>query len=368
VKIAKLETFSTADVGVVKLTADSGDVGWGQLSPYHSDISASVFHRQVAPWALGREISDWETLFDEVLEIEFKFPGSYVRRALGGLDTAVWDLRGRLEGKSVCELLGGTPRGIDVYASSMRRDIAPAADAARLAVLQQEFGYRAVKVRIGRENGHDVDEWPGRTEDIIASVPSALDPATALMVDANCGYTPATAIEVGRRLDDHGFGHFEEPCPYWEYEQTCEVRRGLADRAIRVAGGEQDCDLSTWRRLIELGVFDLVQPDLLYLGGITPSMRVASLSAAAGYPCLPHSANLALGVVFTLHYVGAIGNGLDLVEWSIEGPEYYPWQYGLYDPVPAVVDGRVRIPDGPGWGVDIRPSWLESATRTTSEL
>ena len=86
-----------------------GAEGWGQVSTYHADITAQVLHRQIAPYALGRDPDELETLVDEILEIEFKYPGSYVRRALTGLDTAVWDLRGKLAGKSVCELLGGGP-------------------------------------------------------------------------------------------------------------------------------------------------------------------------------------------------------------------------------------------------------------------
>jgi len=229
-RIDKLETFATEDVAFVRLTTEDGAEGRGQLSTYHSDITARMFHRQVAPWALGRDTDEMETLLDGIAEIEFKFPGSYVRRALGGLDTAVWDWRGKRAGVSTCELLGGTPRLFLVYASSMRRDISPTDEAARPAQLQQDEGYTAFKFRIASENGHDRDEWEGRTEAIVPTVRAALDPGTRLMVDANCGYSPAKAIEVGRFLDDHGVAHFEEPCPHWEYEQSGEVHRALDDR------------------------------------------------------------------------------------------------------------------------------------------
>ena len=367
-RIARLETFSRPDVALVRLTTDGGEQGWGQISPYHSDIAAQVLHRQVAPWVLGKDIDDPERLFDEVLLAEFKFPGSYVRRAFGGFDTALWDLKGKLEGRSVCELLGGDRRPLEVYASSMRRDIHPTEEGRRLARLQQEHGFRSVKVRIGRENGKDEDEWPGRTEEIIATIPAGLDPNTRLMVDANCGFRPHKAIEVGRRLAAAGFSHLEEPCPYWEYEQTALVREALDELKIEVAGGEQDCELATWRRMIERRVFDVAQPDVLYLGGLTPSLALCRMAAEAGLPILPHSANLAMGVVFTLHLVASIPNGRDLVEWSIEGSDYYPWQYDLYDPVPVVADGMVVIPDGPGWGIEPRRDWLEASQRQVSEL
>lgn len=110
-KIAKLETFTDEFVGFVKVTTDAGEVGWGQTSTYNADITATVFHRQVAPWVLGRDATDIQALIDRVEEKEHKYPGSYRCRALAGLDTALWDLHGRIAGKPVVALLGGKPGG-----------------------------------------------------------------------------------------------------------------------------------------------------------------------------------------------------------------------------------------------------------------
>jgi L-alanine-DL-glutamate epimerase-like enolase superfamily enzyme len=363
VRIASIETFSTRDVGMVRVRTDDGAFGWGQVSPYNADITAQVVHRQVAPHALGQDALDLEGLSDLVLEREHKFPGSYMCRALCGLDTALWDLRGRLEGKSVCELLGGTPRPLRVYASSMRRDITPEAEAERLVRLRDRHGYDAFKVRVGSECGHDRDEWPGRTEAIVPTVREALGDDVALLVDANSCYTPKKAIEVGRRLEDHGVRHFEEPCPYWELEWTKEVADALD---LDVTGGEQDCELPTWRRMIAMRAVDVVQPDVCYLGGLTRTLRVAALARTHGLPVTPHSANLSLVTVFTLHMMGAIAGAGPYVEFSIEGPDYYPWQEGLYAPALVARDGKVAIPDGPGWGVEIDQGWLDRAVYQAS--
>ncbi|MEM7258235.1 MAG: mandelate racemase/muconate lactonizing enzyme family protein, partial [Pseudomonadota bacterium] len=80
-KITTIESFANEFVGFVRLTAESGDQGWGQVSTYHSDITAAVLHRQVAPWVLGRDTTDLDDLLDTVLEREHKFPGSYMCRA-----------------------------------------------------------------------------------------------------------------------------------------------------------------------------------------------------------------------------------------------------------------------------------------------
>jgi L-alanine-DL-glutamate epimerase-like enolase superfamily enzyme len=358
-KIASLETFADQFVCFVRVTSDSGAVGWGQTSTYNADITAAIFHRQVAPWALGADAFDIEALVSRIEEREHKFPGSYRCRAIAGLDTALWDLRGRLEGKPVVELLGGKPRRLRAYASSMRRDITPQDEAARLVGLRDARGFDAFKWRVGAECGHDVDEWPGRTEAIVPAVARALGPKVDKLVDANSGFSPRRAIEVGRLLEAEDVGHYEEPCPYWKLEETKEVTDTLD---IDVTGGEQDCDLATWARMIEMRAVDVVQPDIMYMGGICRTLKVVEMAAAAGLPCTPHSANLSLVTLCTMHLLGAIANAGKYLELSIEGPDYYPWQQGLFveDPY-RVTEGHVTIPSSPGWGVEIDPQWLAAS-------
>lgn len=365
-KIAKLETFADEFVCFVKVTADDGSIGWGQTSTYNADISATVFHRQVVPWVLGQQASDIQALIDRVEEKEHKYPGSYRCRALAGLDTALWDLQGRLAGKPVVELLGGKPRRLRAYASSMKRDITPQQEAQRLVALRDEFGFTAFKWRVAAECGRDVDEWPGRTEDIVPTVSRALGDGIDKLVDANSGYSPPRAIEVGRLLEQEGVGHFEEPCPYWHLEQTKQVTDALS---LDVTGGEQDWDLATWQRMIDLRAVDVVQPDVMYMGGLTRTLTVARMAAEAGLPVTPHSANLSLVTMCTMHLLGAIPNAGKYLELSIEGADYYPWQQELFlgDPY-RVVDGHVTIPAGPGWGVEINPQWLARAAYRSATL
>ena len=364
-RIAGIETFATEWVGFVRVRTDDGGEGWGQVSPYHADVAVEVLHRQVAPHVLGADPDDAEALGARVLEAEHKFPGSYVCRALGGVDTALWDLRAKRAGVPVCVLAGGSARPLEAYASSMRRDIAPAEEARRLARLRDEHGYRAFKFRVGRECGHDADEWPGRTEQIVPAVRRALGDDARLLVDANSCYSPTRAIEVGRMLEAYGVEHFEEPCPYWEIEQTAVVAATLD---LAVAGGEQDCFLWQWRRIVGLPAVDVVQPDVCYVGGFTRALAVARMAAEAGLPVTPHSANLSLVTTFAQHLMCAIPNAGPYLELSIEGPDYYPWQYGLLDRPIAVADGRLPAPAGPGWGVEPDPGWLAAATHRVSEL
>ncbi|HUN27922.1 MAG TPA: mandelate racemase/muconate lactonizing enzyme family protein [Steroidobacteraceae bacterium] len=366
IKIRRLETFASEFVCFVRLTTDSGAVGWGQTSPYNADITTQVFHRQVAPWALGADALEIDALIERIEEREHKFPGSYRCRALAGLDTALWDLRGKLAGRPVVELLGGTPRRLRAYASSMRRDISPAEEAERFVRLRDERGFDAFKWRVGAECGHDVDEWPGRTEEIVPRVARALGDEVAKLVDANSGFSPPRAIAVGKLLEAEGVSHYEEPCPYWKLEQTKRVRDALA---LDVTGGEQDWDLATWERMLAMRAVDIVQPDVMYMGGLARTLQVARMAAQADLPCTPHSANLSLVTVCAMHLLGAIANAGKYLELSIEGDDYYPWQRGLFveDPY-QVTDGCVTIPSAPGWGVEVSPRWLERAAYRCTEL
>lgn len=365
-KITKIESFCNEYIGFVRLTNEDGAQGWGQVSTYNSDITCQILHRQVAPWTLGEKTEDLDDLLDLVTEREHKFPGSYLRRAMGGFDTAIWDMKGKVTGQPVVKLLGGNPGSLRAYASSMKRDITPKDEAYRLCKLRDKVGFDAFKVRAGAEVGRNKDEWPGRTEEIIPTISRELGDRVDLLIDANSCYTVDRAIEIGKLLQDNGFSHFEEPCPYWELEQTKAVTDALE---IDVTGGEQDCDLPTWRRMIEMGAVNIAQPDILYLGGINRTLRVVDLAKSAGIPITPHCANLSLVTLFTMHLLKAIPNAGKYLEFSIEGSDYYPWQQDLFleDPY-SVDDGKVTISDKPGWGIEIRSDWLEKSTYQCSEL
>jgi L-alanine-DL-glutamate epimerase-like enolase superfamily enzyme len=365
-KLKRIETFCRPEVGFVRITTEDGSQGWGQVSTYHSDITCQVLHRQVAPWMLGQDLGDLDDLLDLVTEREHKFPGSYLRRAMAGVDTALWDMWGKQAGKPVAELLGGSAGPLRAYASSMKRDITPKDEASRLKALRDRDGFDAFKVRAGAEVGRNKDEWPGRTEEIIPTMRRELGPDVALLIDANSCYSPKRAIEVGHMLQDHGFSHYEEPCPYWELEQTKEVTDALE---IDVTGGEQDCDLPTWKRMIDMRAVDIVQPDILYLGGINRTLRVARMAAEANLPVTPHCANLSLVTLFTMHLLRAIPNAGKYLEFSIEGADYYPWQYDLFveDPY-TITDGKAHVSDKPGWGVEIQAEWLAKSEYQVSEL
>ena len=365
-KIAKIETFSQQNIAAVKVTTNNGQSGWGQISTYNSDLAATVLHRNLAHMVLGRDAADIDEIVDRCVEGNLKYPWSYVNRALGGIDTAIWDLYGRIKGKPVCELLGGEVKPVRIYGSSMSRTIKAEEEVVRMVRLRDEKGITAFKFRIGKEASHNVDAWENRTEEMITTVGPALSDSCNLLVDANSCYTPDRAIHYGRMLEEHGIGQFEEPCPYWETEWIKEVTDTLE---MDVSGGEQDNDIAKWRRMINTRTFDIIQPDPLYLGGITRTWRTALMAHQAGIPCIPHSANHAMVTLFTLHLMRAIPNPGNYLEFSIEFDSGINNEArALYAPLLEIENGSLHLPAEPGWGVTVHQDWLDRSEYQVSEL
>ncbi len=361
-KIIRFDTYALPQVGVLKLTLEDGTVGWGQIASFEAaDIVAEILHRQIAPHLLGIDWPSVESLLSAITDRTLKFHGSHISRGTAAIDTALIDALARRERKLVTEWLGGDTRPVPVYGSSMLRSITPQAEGERLLRLQQEQGFRAFKVRVGRECGHDQDEWPGRTEALVPQVRRVLGDEAVIHADGNSGYTPARAIEVGQLLQAYGFGHFEEPCPYWMLHWTREVSQALV---MPVAGGEQDHSLPTWHSMIEDRVVDIVQPDICYCGGITRALEIARHAAQRNLLCVPHCANHSLILIFTMHLWNALPNAGPFMEYSIEDQALYA---GLYRNAPVLRDGLLHFnPEGYGWGVQISDEWLARASHRAS--
>jgi L-alanine-DL-glutamate epimerase-like enolase superfamily enzyme len=208
--------------------------------------------------------------------------------------------------------------------------------------------------------GHDVDAAPGRTERLIPYMRQAMGDGFDLSADANGGFSVGRAIRIGRLLEEYGYFFFEEPCPFTDIERTAQVAAALD---IPVAGGEQDNSLPQFQRMLMIGAVDIVQPDVGYLGGIARTRKVATLADIAGIPCTPHCSNHSMLQVFVLHLAASMPACFQYQEWSIEPT---PWTDEIYESMLRVVGGEVAVPQAPGWGVEILPSFLSQAQHMMS--
>jgi L-alanine-DL-glutamate epimerase-like enolase superfamily enzyme len=269
---------------------------------------------------------------------------------------------GKAHGQPVYQLLGGRFRpSVPVYGSAMRRDTTPEEEVDRVVAAVAEHGFRAVKVKIGERNGRDAESRTGRTWRLVPLLRKELGDAVEISADANGAYSAGQAIRIGRLLEEYGYLHFEEPVPFWEYENAATVAAALD---IPVGLGEQEFSVDALRRIVALGAADVIQPDVCYVGGISRARQVADLANVAGLPCVPHSSGRSLTAIFTAHLVTAMPACNLFHEWTIEDAS----SMRVYEPFPVARNGEVVLPDTPGWGVEIAEATLQRMPRRVSTL
>lgn len=361
-RVEHIETYVHHNVCIVRVRTDDGAEGIGQTAPGQAHISAEVLHSLVAPHFLGRDPFAIGSLVDECARAQYKYWGSFFFRALGGVDTALWDLMGKAQGRPVYDLLGGKVReNVPVYASSMSRETTPEDEAARLAGHVEELGFNCVKIKIGKRVGRDADAQKDRTATLVPLLRSTLGDSVDIMADANGCYSPAQAVRVGRMLEEYAYCHLEEPNPAWELDNMAEVAAALD---IPVGAGEQEFSLEIIWRMISQRLVDVIQPDICYVGGLTRAKRVAELAEVAGIPCTPHCSNRSMVQVFTAHFALAMPAVSQFQEWSIEKQRRVGQ---IYEPVPVVRDGTIELSDAPGWGVEVPKTFLDEADHRVSK-
>lgn len=347
-KITRVECLNLQRTLLVRLHTDEGLTGVGECSPMNLAVVQAHVEHSLAPLVTGRDPFDIEALMERVFVQTYKIAGQTQAMAISGIEIACWDLCGKALGAPVYKLLGGACRkAIPVYASSMRRDIQPDDEARRLAGLVAAHGYKAVKVRVGSTYGFDQDQWPGRSEAVVATVRAALGDSVDIMVDGNSCFSASRAIELGRRLEAYRIFHFEEPCPYTDLDATARVARALD---VPVAGGEQDWDLRRFKEMLAKEAVDIVQPDPIKVGGLLQTKKVAALAEAFGAPVTMHNAQPNVGTVAALHVAAATPACRYPQEYSIEP---HPLRDILFTPRLEVVDGRIAVPEGPGLGIEL---------------
>ncbi len=266
---------TTRSALLVKIETDAGIVGWGETAPVSG--AQSTIEQQLTPQLIGQNPLHYRRLWRNLWGPNF---GNGL--AVGAVEMALNDLRGKVLGLSVAELFGGRLRDkVPVYGSTMNyvegeepEDLFPREAAARVAE-----GYKALKMRIGRYS-------VAREAKFIRAVRDAVGPDVRLMADANAAYTLRSAVQMGRVLDELNFDFFEEPLPqsprYAGYE---ELRDKLP---LPLAGGEAVDSRIAAKDLIDRRAVDIIQPDAALCGGIGEALFIGEMAALAGIRCIPH--------------------------------------------------------------------------------
>ncbi|MFC2116522.1 mandelate racemase/muconate lactonizing enzyme family protein, partial [Bacteroidota bacterium] len=315
-----------------------------------------IFESLVAPLFIGKDARDIETLVDLVYIKNYKMAGQSLWCPLAYIEQSIFDLLGRVAGKPAGELMGGRIReDISVYLSGSGRDLSAEEEVDIYVRGVEETGAKAVKFKIGGRMSRNADAYPGRTEKLLELARKRLGEDMLLFADANGSYDAAHAIEVGRMLESLDFRFFEEPCPWQEYSET---QKATASLDIPVACGEQDSSLWQFNWMIENKVMDIVQCDMNYNGGLTRGARVARMGENVGMSIIPHNTQTGIASVNILQFASRTPNIGDTIEYPWRKPQQ---KESWYAPNFMIEDGVLKIPSGPGMGVDIDPDYLAGA-------
>lgn len=354
---------------LVEIETDNGLVGIGEAGSAGGPLASTqvVVEQELKPLLLGEDPLLIERLWQKMFQRSRQHGRrGIVMHAISGIDIALWDLAGKVAKLPLYRLFGAYRDKVEAYASGgfyqEGKDIAALADEAGRAV---EQGYRAMKMKIGRNPStqtnlremlaHDDLCVVSLEEDVerVAAVRQALGAEAKLMVDINCAWSPALAMQMGKAMEPYHLYWIEEPVATDNIRGSAEVARTLT---TAIAGYETEVGLYGFRELITQGAVDIVQPDIAWAGGFSECRRIAALAHAHNLMVAPHAFSSAITLVASMHLLASIPNGLIL---EFDQNPHALREYLLKEPIRADHEGYVKLPELPGLGVELDPVAVE---------
>ena len=356
--IETLELLRYKDNFLCRVRSRDGAQG---MSVGHSGLSTlyPIFLHNLQPFFIGKDARDLDLLLEKVFiyGFNFRYNGISIGTPLATIEFAILDLLGRVARKSIGQLIGDIHHPeVSVYQATEYRE-KPVEESLELIKRDvAEYDARALKIKIGGLMFMTADinavGPPGRTEKMIPLIRNTFGDQMALYADANGFYSVEEAIRVGKLLEEYRFGFFEEPVMFDWHEETRQVADALS---LPIALGEQEYGLHGFRWLIANDAVQIVQPDNYYFGGMIRSMKVARMAEAFGKGCTPHMSGGGLGFLYMMHFVSALANALPHHEFKglKTGVQFECKTSPL-----KVIGGKIKVPSGPGLGVDIDPAYV----------
>jgi D-galactarolactone cycloisomerase len=301
---------------LVEIETDSGIVGIGEAG-VGGGVTATVIEKDLAPLLVGEDPLLIEYLWQKMFARTRQYGRrGLVMQAISGIDIALWDIAGKVAKLPVYRLLGACRDRVEAYASGgFYQEGKSAADLAGEAEGYRARGFRGMKMKIGRNPSTQTHlrQLIGQAEfcevepeeDLarVAAVRQALGPRAKLMVDVNCAWSPAVAIEMGRAMEAQKLYWIEEPVATDDIDGSAKVADALA---TPIAGYETEVGLYGFRQLIDRGAVDIVQPDIAWSGGFSEGRRIAAYAQAHHRMVAPHAFAGAVLLVASLHFAAAI--------------------------------------------------------------
>ena len=355
VKIASIELLKNGQHYLVRVRSTDGAEGIASAHDSAMATTYPIFIKRVAPFFRDKDARELESLIHGVYleDSNYKWQGLPFWASVASLEIALLDLLGKVANKPIGELLGGVVRKeIAVYRASGNRGNSPEAEIDYLKKIVAETGANAIKFRLGARMHYD-DASTKRDHAMIPLTRKTFGDRMSIYADANGSYDIPMAIKIGRMMEAHKLAFFEEPVPFDFYDETKQIASALK---IPIAGGEQESSLRRFRWMIENDCVQIVQPDLLYFGGLIRSLKVARMAAAAGIDCTAHMSGGGLGYLYVAHFASCVPNCGPHQEYKGEGST-----------TPVVCDtsslksenGVLKIPSGPGLGIQLDPELVK---------
>jgi L-rhamnonate dehydratase len=323
---------------VVEIEADNGAVGFAVTTG--GEIGAWIVENHLARFIEGRLVTDIEVMWDQMYNATlFYGRRGIVLNVISGIDLALWDLLGQVRQEPVYQLLGGPVRDeLQFYATGARPDLA------------KDKGFIGGKLPLRHGPAEGEDGLRANVE-ALAAMRDKVGPDFWLMYDCWMSLDLNYATRLAARANEVGLKWIEEALPpddYWGYAAL----RKAVPQGMMVTTGEHEATRWGFRMLLEMGCCDLIQPDVGWCGGITELIKISALADAHNVLVVPHGSS-----VYSYHFVVTRHNSpfAEFLMMAPKADEVVPMFHPQLLDEPVPVNGRMKVPDRPGFGVRLNP-------------
>ncbi|MGB3586955.1 MAG: mandelate racemase/muconate lactonizing enzyme family protein [Tunicatimonas sp.] len=364
--IETLELLRDRNNTICRVRSKDGAVGLAIGHPFIAQSSYPMFNLNLKLFFLGKDARDLDLLIFNSAERNVKRQGIPLNVQIAVIEFAILDMLGTIADLPAGQLLGPLRNPeVPIYLGHYLWEFRNREPEESLELMYQDYlktEAKAIKLRAGRGDNlaSDIDNAPGRTEKLIRMAREKFGDDMNLMIDGNGSYSVNEAIRIGKILEEYNYYFYEEPVPWDWYEEQKSVEEALT---IPMAGGEEEFGMHAFRYLIGKEVFQILQPDLFYFGGMIRTMQVARMVEAAGLQITPHISAGGLGYVYLLQMVSVCPATAEFHEFKMFQTKD---ANGTLVPITSKaepfksVDGIIKVPTGSGLGITIDPDYVNS--------
>ncbi len=332
----------------LKVETSDGIYGWGEASLEYREHTVAEAIREIGRTVIGKRASDIDAIWHDVNREVYYRGGPVYMSALGALEMALWDIKGKQFGVPVCELLGGRVRDrIQCYANAWFSGAREPEEFATKAKDALEAGYKGLKWDpFGSAYLELTPQEFAKAEACVAAVAEVVAGRAELLIEGHGRFNVPAAIRAGDMVAAYNVGWFEEPIPPGNVDALANVRRKTK---APIAAGERLYSRWDYLPFFTAQCADFAQPDVIHVGGMAELRRIADLAEAHFIPCCPHNPCGPVANAATLQ-VAASSHNIPRLETMATD---VPWRAEVAQEATTYIDGCLTIPESPGLGVDI---------------